>query len=324
MRSLISLLAAFLLPTLALSTASSPSDSKKTKPVEIPCTIHSPHTGSFFDLNAISVLPLDPSKKPSKSDKTTSWHALGWDYGANFTMNFCAPVIEDLGEIVGVKKELWANVSAFYEENGKTFSIGQLSSEPVFRGRKLVLNYTDGSPCPSADSDSTSSPSRQKNTLISLLCDRDPLSPPVHLSFVGTPDHCSYFFEARTFAACSTTSTQEASLSPGGVFGVIFGIAVAVYLLGGCVYQRVVMQQRGWKQLPNFSLWAGIVSFFGDIFIITFSSCARMLHIPMSRSGGSGGGRYSFIGGSGANRTHSRNSDDENRLIDQLDEEWDD
>jgi hypothetical protein len=39
-------------------------------------------------------------------------------------------------------------------------------------------------------------------------------------------------------------------------------IAVMAYLVGGCMYQRTVMHQRGWRQLPNYSMWAGIWSFF--------------------------------------------------------------
>jgi hypothetical protein len=38
-------------------------------------------------------------------------------------------------------------------------------------------------------------------------------------------------------------------------------IAVMVYLVGGCVYQRTVMNQRGWYQLPNYALWAGLWNF---------------------------------------------------------------
>lgn len=38
-------------------------------------------------------------------------------------------------------------------------------------------------------------------------------------------------------------------------------IAIAVYVVGGCVYQRNVMHQRGWRQLPNYAIWAGIGSF---------------------------------------------------------------
>lgn len=62
-------------------------------------------------------------------------------------------------------------------------------------------------------------------------------------------------------AACGGVSEAQQSLGPGGVFGVIALIAAAVYVLGGIAYQRTVMHQRGWRQLPNYNLWAGIFGF---------------------------------------------------------------
>ena len=47
--------------------------------------------------------------------------------GYNFTLNFCGGVVEDLkakGGVVGVDEELWRNVSAFYEQDGKVYSMG--------------------------------------------------------------------------------------------------------------------------------------------------------------------------------------------------------
>jgi cation-dependent mannose-6-phosphate receptor len=38
-------------------------------------------------------------------------------------------------------------------------------------------------------------------------------------------------------------------------------IAILAYMVGGCVYQRTVMHQRGWRQLPNYGVWAGIAGF---------------------------------------------------------------
>lgn len=161
----------------------------------------------------------------------------------------------------------------------------QASAEPVFRGRKLVLNYTDGSPCGDTstrvlprkiiddddddDDDrkhhkgsSEKEVTRRKSTLISFTCDRDSLAPKAHLSFLGaSPDECAYFFEARSIAGCGGASEEQQSLGPGGVFGVIALIAAAVYVLGGIAYQRTVMHQRGWRQLPNYNLWAGIFGF---------------------------------------------------------------
>ncbi|KAH0541340.1 hypothetical protein FGG08_004178 [Glutinoglossum americanum] len=337
-----------LLLAFALSarpTVSVPED-KKPK-VNPPCTVHSPNSGSFFDLNPISIRPPKPSNKQIRDSHAESWLAKGYDYPVNFTINFCAPVVEHLKEVEGLDKAQWANVSAFYKDKGKIYSIGQLSTTPVFRGRKLVLNYTNGSPCaphasssferrkknkdhsekkPHKDEDNNSDGedksskkepvTRRKSTLISLLCDRDPLAPKASVAFIGaSPDECAYFFEARSSAACGGASDSEQTLGPGGVFGIIALTACLVYLIGGCVYQRTVMHARGWRQLPNYSMWAGIGSFIRDIFIILLSSCTRFLprrngyrNLPTS------------IGGSGRRRS----ADAENRLIDQYDEEWED
>lgn len=276
-----------------------------------PCTIKSPSSGAFFDLNELHI--EDPTQSKSKHPRKQSWNTTGYDYGYNFTMNFCGPVIEELDDVVGVDKALWKNVSAFYTFKDRTFSLGQLNTRPVLRGRKLVLNYTGGSPCgesltrresrgvqvkglpsravpvrPSAKHDQeeddrnedddddkpskgkdrekapSKTPTHRKSTIISFLCDRDPLAPRLSLNFVGAdPEECTYFFEARSQHACAIIDRTTQSLSPGGVFGIIVLIAVIVYVVGGVVYSRVVLQQRGWRQCPNYGLWAGMFSFVG-------------------------------------------------------------
>lgn len=108
-----------------MQPGSARSEEKKSKQEsDPPCTIRSNHSGSFFDLNHISITPLPKGKKPHKDQRTESWRARGYDYPANFTLNVCAPVVEDLSHVVGVDKHLWRNVSAYYERDGKTFSIG--------------------------------------------------------------------------------------------------------------------------------------------------------------------------------------------------------
>ena len=89
-----------------------------------PSTLTSPSTGGYYDLNAITVQPPKDHKPAHKDDRSESWHARGYDYGTKFTLNFCAPVIETLEEVVGIPEGLWRNVSAFYERNGKVYSIG--------------------------------------------------------------------------------------------------------------------------------------------------------------------------------------------------------
>jgi cation-dependent mannose-6-phosphate receptor len=116
----------FLLPLLGLTTASSTSDSsKKTKePALKPCTIRSPASGAFFDLSSLSLHPPKDTKDVKKGEVLESYHVKGQDYGANFTINFCAPVVEDLTGVEGVDKKLAQNVSAYYTIGKKTYSIG--------------------------------------------------------------------------------------------------------------------------------------------------------------------------------------------------------
>ncbi|KAK3064983.1 Cation-independent mannose-6-phosphate receptor CI-MPR, partial [Teratosphaeriaceae sp. CCFEE 6253] len=254
------------LTTAASSSSSSSSPSSATPPAPsstaIPCTIRSPNTHAFFDLNPLHI-PL-PSLSKAKHPRPNSYNTTGYDIGYNFTLNFCGGVIEDLaakGGVVGVEKAVWGNVSAYYEVGGKVYSIGQENHAPVLRGRKLVMNYTDGSPCgedaggkrahtvedltrraildddddddddeddkkrpkkPSKDEDDDrpKKPSpfvRRKNTLISFLCDRDPLAAALSLSFIGTsPDSCTYLFEARTPYGCGGIEKATQTLSPSG------------------------------------------------------------------------------------------------------------
>jgi cation-dependent mannose-6-phosphate receptor len=295
--------------------APAPAPAKQTDTPRVPCTIRSPTSGAFFDLNPLHILP--PSESKSKHPRATSWNTTGYDYGYNFTLNFCGPVIEDLKKVEGIEEEGLRNVSAFYRDGeGRVFSLGRENHEPVLRGRKLVLNYTGGSPCggdvggkskrrsvdligereiiddddddkkddknkgkdddkkdKDKDSDKpTKHPStttRRKSTIISMLCDRDPMSPQLTLNFVGADtDECTYFFEARSSAACGGIEVAKQTLSPGGVFGVIAIITFAVYIVGGCVYSRMVLQQRGWRQLPNYALWAGIGGFLKVPFLL--------------------------------------------------------
>jgi cation-dependent mannose-6-phosphate receptor len=88
-----------------------------------PCTIASTN-GDFFDLRPLAVLPVAEGKKPTKNQRTESWHARGYDYKSNFTLNICAPVTESLNYVQGVHKALWKNVSAYYEVGSKQFSLG--------------------------------------------------------------------------------------------------------------------------------------------------------------------------------------------------------
>ena len=63
---------------------------------------------------------------------------------------------------------------------------------------------------------------RRKSTLISLLCDRDPLAKTPNVAFIGaSPDECTYVFEVRSAAACGGVATVPQAVGPGYVFGIM-------------------------------------------------------------------------------------------------------
>ncbi|RDA92044.1 hypothetical protein CP533_1005 [Ophiocordyceps camponoti-saundersi (nom. inval.)] len=252
--------------------------SKTTTTTTAPACTATSSTGSgaFFDLRPDLAGPTNKAKD--------DYHAKGYDYGSNFTLNICGSLAEPVSDVVGVDKKLWANVSAYYTAHGSVYSIGSESVALRSRGRKLVLQYTGGSPCdtkttngrrnaapskqlsPTAkksDDDDKKTPMRRKSTTISFLCDKDPGNTQASVSFVGADaDECAYFFEARSMHACAHAEPHKpGSVGPASVFGIILLIAVLVYVLGGVFYNRTVTNSRGWRQLPNYSTWAGIGGF---------------------------------------------------------------
>ncbi|KAI3392734.1 hypothetical protein diail_5248 [Diaporthe ilicicola] len=334
-----------LLLAAALFCTSLAADEKTTTTTA--CTATATGGKAYFDLRPdIAVGPAKDGKH--KRAKSEDYTARGYDYGYNFTLNICEAVIQKPEKVVGIDEALWKNVSAYYEgKDGKTYSLGQQSSVLTPRGSQLVLQYSGGSPCGSSSKkrganyddakDSAYSSSldtvtigddntvliekaegiRRKSATISFRCDRESVSPAATVSFVGAdPDECNYMFVVRSQHACAGVQpSKPGSVGPGGVFALIFFIAIAVYFAGGVFYQRTVANARGWKQLPNYSLWAGIWSFVSDTFIILTSSCARFMP---SRRG------YRSLSISPNGRGMGRSREDEDRLIGQLDEEWDD
>ena len=143
------------------------------------------------------------------------------------------------------------------------------------------MQYTNGSPCgknrkrSKHHNDDEDSGSRQKSTTISFHCEKDPTVTQPVFSFVGTdPDECNYMFDVRSQVACGGSAPAKQGVGPGAVFSIMGVIAILVYFLGGVFYQRNVAHARGWRQLPNYSMWAGIGSF------IKVSSLQNCFHWP--------------------------------------------
>lgn len=329
-------LVAFLLGSLVAvtPTTAAPSDEKPTTTTTATPCMASSTSGAFYDLRPdIAVKPAaDGSKPPFYGMPEDDYHARGWDYGRNFTLNICEPVVTPPESVIGVKEELWRNISAYYTSKGDTYSLGLQSGNLTARGKELVLQYTGGSPCGKKkkrsvsgvsgvggvsaarsrrgavhagaawkdyesdeeerddeyeqtgskdrteedtaetlrekaddddDDDDDNQYDRRKSATIFFSCDKDSLTEFATASFIATdPEECHYIFKVKSQHACAGAEPHKpGSVGPGPVFLIILVIAVLVYLLGGIFYNRTVSNARGWKQLPNYSLWASVWSF---------------------------------------------------------------
>ena len=108
---------------LSLANADPAEEPQETE-LPAPCTIKSPASGAFFDLRGLHI--QDPALSTSDNPRDYSWNTTGYDMGYNFTLNFCGGVVENLEAkgVVGLEKDLWKNVSAYYEHEDKIYSIG--------------------------------------------------------------------------------------------------------------------------------------------------------------------------------------------------------
>lgn len=217
----------------------------------LPCTVVSP-AKAFYDLSGLS-RPNTSPKTPGM-EKPASWTARGFDYDLNFTIGVCASPLS--GASIKNSHDIDLSVlnasmiGGFYTgRDGIKYSIGNYNTTPIFRGKKMLLTYTNGSYCRDQKGnvikDSTGQPIR-KLSLLSFTCDKEILQRAV-VSFIGVLNDCDYFFEVRTPHACVTPKKAD-DLAALWIFMFILFAALCVYFSGGFLY-KTLFKRAGWSQL---------------------------------------------------------------------------
>ncbi|KAL2313351.1 Cation dependent mannose-6-phosphate cargo receptor [Schizosaccharomyces pombe] len=235
------------------------------------CALHHPNTGEYFDLSG-----LIRDNTSEKGDYSVN----GYDFGTNFSINLCHPVVSNLTNYT-VEGDVSSEDSIggfFTVEDDDLYSIGQAAYKPYFRGKKLIMQLDNGSLCPKSNH-------IRMSTLISFTCNRDPYTAPSVITYVGNLNDCAFFFEWKTIHACPTVK-KDSTLNPVSVFLLFCAIAFLAYFVGGFVYQRVVLNARGLRQIPNYEMWRSLFGFISDILIILYSSILSILPSSITRMRG--------------------------------------
>lgn len=201
-----------------------------------PCTVKNPLTNQFFDLRPLA------AKKKTASDKISiqpqPWISKGYDYGGNFTLGICSsPLSQDESmenDFVTVNKNNKTDVGVVFaepSENTPRVALGLVSTQPKFRGKKLVMEYKGGDICPGPGN-------RRKSSLLLFTCDRS-IPGRAKVSYVGSSDDCSYVFEVRTIHACGAAPNNESV----GILSIILiiGAAAAITFFGGGLLYKLFM-----------------------------------------------------------------------------------
>src|SRR5215471_9296695 len=94
-----------------------PRTDKPKKEPDPDCTATNPSNGEFFDLRPLIRCESQKYWLLSRHSLTnrSDWPINGRDYGHNFTLNICEPVLSDYSDVIGVEDR--TNVSAYYTDS---------------------------------------------------------------------------------------------------------------------------------------------------------------------------------------------------------------
>ncbi|CDO73171.1 hypothetical protein BN946_scf185007.g226 [Trametes cinnabarina] len=178
--------------------------------------------------------------------------------GKDYILNVCKPVSQ---EVWAPKVDKPEDVAAFTHRAHGDFSLGDVNRTVAVRDGNPVITLTEGTRCSTEGSQTGS-------TVLRFICDTSAGTGEPKLIATLPPDEdnaCSFFIEWRSEMACPTAE--------GGLFGriiavlaIITAVLFALYIIGGTLYNRYVLELQGFEQIPRFSFFSftDTVEFFRD------------------------------------------------------------
>ncbi|XP_017514340.3 cation-dependent mannose-6-phosphate receptor [Manis javanica] len=144
------------------------------------------------------------------------------------------------------------------KSNGKETVVGRLNETHIFNGSNwIMLIYKGG------DEYDSHCSMEQRRAVVMISCNLHTLADnfnPVSEERNKVQD-CFYLFEMDSSLACSP---EVSHLSVGSVLLVTFASLVAVYIIGGFLYQRLVVGAKGMEQFPHLAFWQDLGNLVAD------------------------------------------------------------
>ncbi|NP_998370.1 cation-dependent mannose-6-phosphate receptor precursor [Danio rerio] len=143
------------------------------------------------------------------------------------------------------------------EKGGKTIRIGDYSKTVATAGSDWVLLIYEG-----GEKYDSHCSSEERKAMIMISCSSSSKSAfSVVMEENQKQKNCYYLFELDTTAVCPAVSSK---LSAGSIVLIVVISSLTVYIIGGFLYQRLVVGAKGVEQFPNFAFWSEIGNLSAD------------------------------------------------------------
>ncbi|NXW49928.1 MPRD protein, partial [Nyctiprogne leucopyga] len=143
-------------------------------------------------------------------------------------------------------------------QNGRTTVIGRINETQVFNGSDwIMLIYKGG------DSYGTHCSGEKRRAVIMISCKRGVTASSFSIITEEREkeQECFYLFEMDSSVACPP---EDSHLSVGSILLITFVSLIAVYIIGGFLYQRLVVGAKGMEQFPHFAFWQDLGNLVAD------------------------------------------------------------
>ncbi|KAE9403670.1 hypothetical protein BT96DRAFT_990100 [Gymnopus androsaceus JB14] len=236
------------------------------------CTIHSPD-GNYYDLS-----PLAASKD----------YELATDQNHTIVMNVCKGISHETWGLKVSNPEL---VGGFIRERPRYFQHWKNTTLTMHAGRPALV-MENGSPCKAANGEDKGD---NAVSILSFICDSSVYGTGTPLLTGQWPPHDDEL--ACVFFIGMENSSKEVDLGDSSP-SLQVTVLVLGYLICGTLYNRFVLQLRGFDQIPQFSIEG--MKYHGREALDWFRDIMSQLYEGGQRNGWGGSVPRSWSGGSNA------------------------
>ncbi|XP_033497636.1 cation-dependent mannose-6-phosphate receptor [Epinephelus lanceolatus] len=157
-------------------------------------------------------------------------------------------VFQLCGDAAGIPKAGIVQFESKKTESKPTVIGSYEATEAIGGSDWVMLIYRDG------DSYDQHCSKEKRRAMVMISCDRktDAGQMTVVREDRDRLQDCFYLFELDSSAVCPAL---ESHISTGSIILIIGFCLLAVYLIGGFLYQRLIVGAKGMEQFPNYAFW---------------------------------------------------------------------